>query len=91
VAFGGEDELNERPQNHRWPSARATPLCNLPRVVDSATALQRLRAAQIASAAPSTLGGDPGDLVARALGILADEAEAWRVRRNGEPSQGSIR
>jgi hypothetical protein len=82
VAFVGEDELNEPPRYHRWPYARATQVSDLPHVVESATALQHLRAAQVAPSAPSALGSDPGDLVARALAILADEAEAWRNRRN---------
>jgi hypothetical protein len=30
--------------------------------------------------APATLAADPGDLVTRALDILADEVKAWQTR-----------
>jgi len=34
---------------------------------------------------------DPGDLVARALAILAEEDEAWQARRFLNPAPRSIR
>jgi hypothetical protein len=34
---------------------------------------------------------DPGDLVDRALAILADETEAWNVRRSGNLTKEILR
>jgi hypothetical protein len=39
----------------------------------------------------SPLMTEPGDLVARALEILAEEDEAWRSRRGGDLSPRSVR
>ena len=67
------------------------PLSHLPSIVDAAAAqaCDARRPAQ--QAAPSELVADPGDLVARALAILAEEAEAWQARRAANLSPGSTR
>jgi hypothetical protein len=41
---------------------------------------------QAAPVAPSAAVADPGDLVARALAILAEENELWQTRRAATPS-----
>ena len=53
----------------------------------------RLGDSSVRQAAPCTslLVTDPGDLVARALEILAEEDEAWRVRRGLDLTPRSVR
>jgi hypothetical protein len=41
--------------------------------------------------AASALAADPGDLVARAIAILAEETDAWHARRSANLSPGSAR
>jgi hypothetical protein len=91
VAFVGEDELSEPPRNPRWPSGQPAPPYDMARIADRGAAVPRRYAAPVAPSAPSALGGDPGDLVARALAILADEAEAWRNRRSANVPPRSVR
>jgi hypothetical protein len=43
-------------------------------------------AEQAVPSAPSALVADPGDLVTRALAILAEETETWQTRRHAYPS-----
>ena len=65
-----------------------------PRVVDSAFAPERdarQPLQQTAPSAPNFLVGDPCDLMARALAILADEAEAWQIRPNANVLPRSLR
>jgi hypothetical protein len=64
-------------------------LAEVPGVAPARVARRTLQ--QTSSSAPEGLAGDPGDLVARALAILADEAEAWRIRENANPASRSIR
>jgi hypothetical protein len=87
--------MNQPSQDQRRPAPRAMPLSHLPSIVgaDAAQTYDARRPVQQAapSAPPSALVADPGDLVARALAILAEEAEAWQARRAANLSPGSPR
>ena len=67
--------MTQLPRNHAWPRAGPTPFSELPRAVDRAAVLPRRLALQAAPSKSNGAAGDPGDLVARALAILADDAE----------------
>jgi hypothetical protein len=94
----GEDERRSDPE--------ALPIARLPGFLDVAAAPRgdtrrpevvqkawRIAAASVPRVAPSapSVSADPGDLVARALAILAEETEAWRVRRGANPAPRSSR
>lgn len=94
------------PQDLRRPSYRAMPLSHLSSIVDAAAAHARDARRSMAKAAPSlstTPVADPGDVVARALAVLAEEnmlAEEtrsvdlplqWRVLSDGTPCPLPIR
>jgi hypothetical protein len=51
----------------------------------------RLPAQQAALSVPIAAAADPGDLVARALTILAEETEAWHARRGANALPGQSR
>ena len=57
----------------------------VPGATNSAAAarLARLPAQQNVPTAPGALMAEPGSLVARALAILAEEAQAWHARQDG--------
>jgi hypothetical protein len=80
IAAGGE--LKQPPRDQRWPSAGAPSFSESPGAVDSAPVSARVPAQQPAPSAPSALASDPADFVVPALAILADETEAWQIRRN---------
>ncbi len=86
--------------NPRQPISGAPRLPHLPGFVDAAVAqtraplnASRLAGPSVQQAPPSAprLMTDPGDLVARALAILAEEDEAWQARRFLNPAPRSIR
>lgn len=73
-----------------------TPFHHLPTFLNSAAAARDARhpvahAGPAALSAPVADPGDPSDLVARALAILADETEAWHARRAANRSTGTAR
>ena len=82
--------MSQPPRNQRRPALAATPLSHLPSIVDPAppcgvdpapSSDARRPVQQAAPSAQSALLGDPGDLVARALAVLAEETGAWHARR----------
>ena len=81
----GECQLSEPSPEQRPGYAEPNPFTELRRAVDSAAAPSRgaqpLPTQRSATSPPTAPGGD---LVARALAILADEVEAWRLRRNAK-------
>ena len=94
VPIVGESEVRQPPQESRPPSPGATAFSELTRVVEcaDAPAADARRSAQRSGApSPNALAGDSCDLVARALAILANETEAWRVGQKANLSPRSIR
>jgi hypothetical protein len=86
--------LNQPSPDQQRRSAGPDLFSELRRVVDTAFAPARggrQPTQQSAPSTPSALSGDPGDLVASALAILAEDAEAWRIRRNGNLAPRSER
>jgi hypothetical protein len=80
----GEYQLSEPSPDQRPGYGEPSPFTELRRVIDSAAAPSggvRRPAQETASSSPTA---PTGDLVARALAILTDEVEAWRVRRNAK-------
>ena len=69
------------------------PFSHLPTILDSAGAARDARglAHHAMPAAPSAPVADPGDLVARALAILAEETETWHARRTANLTPQSAR
>jgi hypothetical protein len=70
------------------------PLSGLPSVVNTAAVQAhnpRRLLPQAAASAPGALAADPGNLVARALTILAAETETWQARRHANLSPRSTR
>jgi hypothetical protein len=70
----------------------APPLSPLPDSADAAVRQARdarRTVGQAVSVTPGSGTADPGDLVARALAILAEENELWQARRAATPSRGS--
>ena len=67
------------------------PLYDAPRSAPQNAA--RLGASSVQQAAPcaALLTTDPGDLIARALVILAEEEEAWRARQGFDLTPRSVR
>ncbi len=67
----------------------STHLHQLPNILDSAALTTRDVRAQPARAGafgPTAPMVEPAQLVARALALLAEETEAWRLRRAADPS-----
>jgi hypothetical protein len=85
---------NQPPQEQKGrPDSRTMLLSHLPNIVNAAGAqacVQR-KVQDAAPSAPSAFVADPSDLVARALAILAEEAEAWQARRVTNASPGRTR
>ena len=75
-----EGTLNEQSQDQRRRSSGAIAFAGLPCVALPCDGPRMLQ--QISPSAQKTFAGDPADLVARALAILAEEAEAGRIREN---------
>jgi hypothetical protein len=86
--------LNQPFQDQGRPAPRGGPISYFPGAVDAAPAPARNPRPPVQQAAPSAPGAlvaDPGDLVARALTILAEETEAWHARRAANLPPGSAR
>ena len=69
-------------------------ISHLPGIVDATVGQARDARRPVQQAvlsAPSTPVADPGDLVARALAILAEETEAWHARLAANLPPGSPR
>jgi hypothetical protein len=81
--------LNKRPQDQRSPAIRGGRLSHLPRIVTApATAWYDGRPVlKNVPIAPNAMMVDPGDLVARALTIIAEETQAWQVRQATSPRE----
>jgi hypothetical protein len=79
--------LNQPPQDQRSPGVRGVLLSQLPRIVAApATAWYDGRPAlKSVPIAPNAMMVNPGDLVARALRIIAEETQAWQVRQASPP------
>jgi hypothetical protein len=85
--------LNQPPQGQKRPASTAIPLLRLPGGVDVAVAPAcdpRRPAPQTADSAPTEVGSDADDLLARAFDILAEEVEAWQSRRIASLPPGSV-
>ena len=83
--------MTQLPRNHACPRAGPTSFSELPRVVDRAAVLPRRLGLQAAPSESNGATGDPGDLVARALAILADDAERRQKRSNANVPRRSLR
>ena len=75
--------MNQTPQDQRSPAVRGGRLSHLTRIISGpATAgydgRPMLKSVPIA---PNAMMVDPGDLVARALTIIAEETQAWQGRQ----------
>jgi hypothetical protein len=81
--------LNQPPQDQRPPSVRGVGLSHFPRIVAApATAWYDGRPVlKSVPVAPNAMMVDPGDLVARALTIIAEETQAWQVRQATPPRE----
>src|SRR5690242_11793857 len=66
------------------------PLSDASRSAPQSAARSRDSSAQHAAPSP-LLMTDPGDLIARALAILAEEKEAWQARRGFDLPSRSVR
>jgi hypothetical protein len=87
-----ERRLNQPPQDKTQTALRAMPIAHLPSVSDTAQSCDARRPVQqVAPSVQSILVADPGDLVARALEILAEETEAWDIRQASNVLPGSTR
>ena len=81
--------LNAAAGDQRQTVPGALPLSRLPRLVHAGRSgapqnASRLGDPSVQEALPGPTA-DPGDLVVRALAILAEEAEAWQARRGAAP------
>jgi hypothetical protein len=80
--LSSEQFVRQSPPQLRGASPAGMPFSHLPTILDPAAARDARDLAQHATpAAPNAPVANPGDLVARALAILAEETEAWRARR----------
>ena len=75
--------MNRPPHDQRLPAGKAMSLSPLPSAIHAAAQMLdgRRRVQQTAPFVTSAAGADSGDLVARALAILAEEADTWRARQ----------
>lgn len=95
VNYGARGVLGgelRQPSHDQRPSVTAKAPSEAPEIASSAvlSAREALRSARLGAPSPPVAAvGESGDFVARALVILANETEAWRIRRDDKPSQGS--
>ena len=75
--------MSRPPQDQRPPAPKALSRSPLPSVIDVATQMSNGRQSvqQTAPFLSSPAIADSGDLVARAVAILAEEADTWRARQ----------
>jgi hypothetical protein len=83
--------LNQPPQDQRPRAVRGVRLSHLPRIVAAPAAAwyDGRPALKSVPVAPNAMMVDPGDLVARALTIIAEETQAWQVRQATPPRERS--
>ena len=80
--------LDRPPQDQRSPAVRGVRLSRLPSITPATAWYDGRPALKSVPIAPNALMADPGDLVARALTILAEETAEWRARRAANFSAG---